>query len=36
MNGYIAEQGKKLGIAVPINTMLANMIDLAEGAYLAH
>jgi len=34
MNGYIAEQGKKLGIAVPINTMLANMIDLAEGAYL--
>jgi len=36
MNGYIAEQGKQLGIAVPINTMLANMIDLAEGAYLAH
>jgi len=34
MNGYIAEQGKRLGIATPINTMLANMIDLAEGAYL--
>jgi len=34
MNGYIAAQGKRLGIAVPINTMLANMIDLAEGAYL--
>ncbi len=34
MNGYIVEQGKKLGIAMPINTMLTNMIDLAEGAYL--
>jgi len=34
MNAYIAEQGKNFGIAVPINTMLANMIDLAEGAYL--
>ncbi|MBN4082339.1 2-dehydropantoate 2-reductase [Mariprofundus ferrooxydans] len=34
MNGYIAGQSKKFGIAVPINTMLANMIDLAEGAYL--
>lgn len=36
MNGYIAEQGRKFGLDVPINTMLANMIDLAEGAYLAH
>jgi len=35
MNGYIAEQGKLLGIAVPVNSMLANMMDLAEGAYLA-
>ena len=34
MNGYIVAQGKKLGIATPINTILANMIDLAEGAYL--
>lgn len=36
MNGYIMEKGKSLGINVPVNTMLANMIDLAEGAYLAH
>lgn len=36
MNGYIVEQGKKFGVDVPVNTMLANMIDLAEGAYLAH
>jgi len=35
MNGYIVAQAKQLGIAVPINTMLATMIDLAEGAYLA-
>jgi len=34
MNGYIAEQGKKFDIATPINSMLANMIELAEGAYL--
>ena len=34
MNGYIAAQGKRLGVAAPINSMLANMINLAEGAYL--
>jgi len=36
MNGYIVEQGKKFGVAVPINTILTDMINLAEGAYLAH
>jgi len=35
MNGYISEQGKKFDIATPINSMLTNMINLAEGAYLA-
>jgi len=33
MNGYIAAQGKRFGIAVPINSMLEDMIHLAEGVY---
>ena len=34
MNGYIAAQGEKHGIDVPVNRMLADMISVAEGAYL--